>query len=797
MTISPDRAAGELRQRLAICPPERCQKSPRCLYKCCACVAVHLRFVLLQRRLIIHAAIVAAVFPFLSACEQAADHVAQPLAFVGAEACAACHADEYEAWSVSHHAKAMSPANGDTVLGDFADRRFEHFGLTSTFSRRDGKYRVRTDDANGELEDYEVKFTFGVAPLQQYLVEFPGGRLQVLPTAWDTRTSKQGGQRWFHVYGDEAITHEDILHWTGREQNWNYMCAECHSTGLQKNYRQGSDAFDTSWAEINVACEACHGRGSRHVADTSASLEVNLNDAGKAVWQMNDVTGIAQRSEPLTTPAAQPDACGRCHSRRGVIVPDYEFGRPLTDTHLPALLEEQLYYSDGQIQDEVYVYGSFLQSKMYRAGVICSDCHDPHSARLKTSGQVSDVCSTCHLQTKFASPGHHHHSPDAVECVDCHMPARTYMVVDPRRDHSFRVPAPDLTIKTGSPNACQGCHSDEDASWAAQAIDTWYGKSPRGASHFAEAIHAGRQGKAGANAALVDVINDDANSAIVRATALTLLGTPLADDAAAAIRREMSSEDPLIRIAALRAIEGIAPEYRAQWAAALLRDPVRAVRIQAVTTLSLARDTLPPSYLESFESAEREYISAQRSIAERPEAHVNLGNLYVGRGDAVQAEQSFLDALQMEPRAVTARANLADLYRQTRRDADAEQLLRDGIEIDDASAALHHSLGLMLVRGGQPEAALVELARAAELDAENSRFAYVHAVALNSLAQTEQAVSALESARATFPANYDIGWALATIYRDLGRADDARAVAEGLRDQFPQDRNVHQLLDSL
>ncbi len=752
---------------------------------------------MLRPRLPFHAAVLAAVLPLSSACEPAADKVAEPLAFVGADACASCHAEEFAAWSTSHHAQAMLPANEDTVFGDFADSEFEHFGVTSTFTRRDGQHWVRTDNANGELRDYEVKFTFGVTPLQQYLVEFPGGRLQVLPTAWDTRPDRQGGQRWFHVYGDDAITHSNPLHWTGREQNWNYMCAECHSTGLEKNYRQGSDAFDTSWAEINVACEACHGRGSRHVADTSASLEVNLNDAGQAAWQMNDVTGIAQRSEPLTAPAVQPEACGRCHSRRGVISLDYQFGRPLTDTHLPSLLDEQLYYPDGQMQDEVYVYGSFLQSKMYRAGVTCSDCHDPHSARLKTNGKVSEICSRCHLPAKFDSPGHHHHSPGALECVDCHMPARTYMVVDPRRDHSFRVPSPELTIRTGSPNACQGCHSDEDASWAAQAVETWVGKSARGSSHFAEAIHAGRQGKAGANAALVNVINDGTNAGIVRATALALLATPFTDDAAAVIRREMSSDDPLIRIAALRAIEGIAPEYRAQWAAPLLRDPVLAVRIQAVTALSLARDTLRQSYLESFDSAEREYVSAQKAIAERPEAHINLGNLYVGRGDAARAEQSYQNALGMEPRAVAARANLADLYRQTGRDADAERLLRDGIEIDDESAALHHSLGLMLVRSGEQEAAIVELARAAELDTENSRFAYVHAVALNSLGQTEQAVSALEGARKTFPADYDIAWALATIYRDLGRADDARVVAERLQVQFPDDANIRRLLDSL
>jgi len=780
---------GELRQRLALSRPDRCQISPRCLYECCARAAVRLRFALPHPRHSSCAAVLLAVLPLFYACERAADEVTQPPAFVGAKSCGACHAEQYRAWSASQHASAMQIANDETVLGDVT--------ASSVFSKRDGKYQARIENADGELQDFDIKYTFGVSPLQQYLVELPGGRLQALPLAWDSRPSENGGQRWFHIYGDEVIGHTDPLHWTGREQNWNYMCAECHSTDLQKNYAADNDTFDTRWAEINVACEACHGPGSRHVDDTEAGFNVNLNDSGDASWRMNAVTGIAERSSTPISRSSQPEACGRCHSRRGVITADYEYGKSLTDTHLPSLLDERLYYPDGQILDEVYVYGSFLQSKMYRAGVTCSDCHDPHTARLKTDGKVSDVCSTCHLPTNFAVSEHHHHPADEVECVDCHMPSRTYMVVDPRRDHSFRVPRPGLTIKTGSPNACSACHDDKDASWAANAVETWYGKISDEPAHFAEAIHAGREGEAGANAALVSVASDEQNSGIVRATALTLLAAPFADDAAAAIKRELSSDDPLIRIGALRALEGIAPEYRGQWAAALLSDPIRAVRIQAMNALSPARATLRQADQDRFMAAEVEYIESQEAIAERPESHINLGNLYVEDGDAGKAEESYLAALRMEPRAVAARANLADLYRQTQRDADAEKLLRSGLVIDNESAALHHSLGLILVRQGQSDVALLELARAAELDSGDSRFVYVYAVALNSLGQSGQAISVLENARESFPANYDIAWALATMYRDLGRVDDARAAAERLLKQFPNDQNGGRLLDTL
>jgi tetratricopeptide (TPR) repeat protein len=747
----------------------------------------------------------------LFGCEQPAEEAApapgismQAPAFVGTEVCAGCHAKQFADWQGSHHDLAMQHANQHTVLGDFDGSEFKHFDVTSTFFRRDGKYWVRTDNADGELEDFEVRYVYGVTPLQQYLVEFPDGRLQVLATTWDARPHDEGGQRWFHIYDDELITHTDQLHWTRREQNWNYMCAECHSTKLEKNYSSSTDSFDTTWFEINVACESCHGPGSQHLGlaesgshESATGFGVELDDAGTAVWQMNVATGTAERSEPPTSPLAQPEACGRCHSRRGVITPDYQFGRPLTDTHLPSLLDEGLYYPDGQILEEVYVYASFLQSKMYRAGVTCTDCHDPHTARLKTTGKHSNVCATCHLPAKFDSPEHHHHSQNDVECVDCHMPSTNYMVVDPRRDHSFRIPRPELTINTGSPNTCTECHSDENARWAANAVDAWYGRKADKAAHFAEAIHAGRLGSLGANTQLIGVISDDDISGIVRATALTLLAVPFADDVAAVIRRELSNRDPLIRIAALRALEGVLPEYRAQWAASLLGDPIRAVRIQAARTLSPARAMLRQRDQEQFKKAELEYINAQLAIAERPESHMNLGNVYAEGGDAAKAEESYFFALQMEPRAIGARVNLADLYRQHQREGDAEQLLRDGIALDDQSAVLHHTMGLVLVRARKPEAALVELARAADLDTENGRYVHVYAVALNSLGEPQKAIEVLETARETFPADYDISWALATMYRDVGRTSDAKAAAERLASQFPDDQNIRSLLESL
>ncbi|HJZ04763.1 MAG TPA: multiheme c-type cytochrome, partial [Patescibacteria group bacterium] len=387
-----------------------------------------------------------------------------PARFVGGKVCAGCHEEEYKLWSGSHHDLAMQGANEKTVLGDFNDVGFTYFGVESKFYRRDGKFMVRTDGPDGKLHDYEIKYTFGIYPLQQYLIEFPGGRLQALSIAWDSRPKSEGGQRWFHLYPNEKIIHDDILHWTGPNQNWNYMCADCHSTNLKKNYDQKLNKYNTTWSEINVSCEACHGPGSLHVElakrsesenknlGYSKGLVVRLDERKGIKWTVDPQTGRAIRSEPRIT-NIEIETCAPCHSRRSVIWKDHAFGKPYMDTHLPTLLEEDMYYADGQIQGEVYEYGSYLQSKMYHEGVTCSDCHEPHSLKLRADG--NGVCTQCHLNSKYDSTLHHFHKMGSVgtSCVECHMPVTTYMVIDPRHDHSIRIPRPDLSVKIGTPNA--------------------------------------------------------------------------------------------------------------------------------------------------------------------------------------------------------------------------------------------------------------------------------------------------------------------------------------------------------
>ena len=407
--------------------------------------------------------------------------------FAGSETCRSCHAKEFNEWESSHHHAAMQPATAATVLGDFSGVTFTQDGITSTFFQKDDRYFIRTDGPDGKLADFEVRYTFGLTPLQQYLIEMPGGRYQAFGIAWDTRPKEEGGQRWYHLYPKRALKPGDPLHWTGIDQTWNFQCAWCHATNLQKNYDTKTKTFQTRWSEMSVGCESCHGPASDHIAwatrgepaGEDKGLLVRFNERRDVTWPMGD-NGQASRSVPRTK-AKEIEICATCHARRQQFSSDATGLRSLLDAFRPSTLERDLYHVDGQQHDEVFTYGSFLQSKMYAAGVTCADCHNPHSGKLLANGNA--VCSQCHAPVRFDTTAHHHHaagSPGS-KCASCHMPPTTYMGVDARHDHSMRIPRPDRSILLGTPNACTMCHSDKPAAWARDAIRSWYPSPKPGA----------------------------------------------------------------------------------------------------------------------------------------------------------------------------------------------------------------------------------------------------------------------------------------------------------------------------
>ena len=719
--------------------------------------------------------------------------------FVGSEACAGCHDQAYAAWKDSHHARAMQHATADTVLGNFAHATFRYAGVESTFFQRDGKYFVHTDGSDGKLKDFEIKFTFGVDPLQQYLIEFPDGRIQALSIAWDSRPAAQGGQHWFHLYPSDKVDHRDELHWTRYAQNWNFMCADCHSTDVHKNYDAASNTFHTTYKEISVGCEACHGPGSAHLEwakttpkDAMQGLTVNMNERKGVNWSTDAATGKPTRSSPRATDA-EIQVCAQCHSRRGQIAEEYRAGLPFLDFYRPALLSQGLYYVDGQQRDEVYVWGSFLQSRMYHAGVTCGDCHEPHGQKLRAEGNA--LCGTCHQSATYDTPAHHHHEGTGrgTRCVDCHMPERTYMVVNPRRDHSIRIPRPDLTVKLGVPNPCSGCHAQTDAQWAAQKIEQWYGHRPEGFQRYAEAFAYAEKRSAEAVPSLTSLALEPSNPAVARATALEDLARYPSRAAADAAQAVLSDPDALVRRASIGTLSMLPPAQRLPLLAPLLGDPIRTVRMEAVSVLADALAGADAVQRAAFEPAAAEYESSQQFNADRPESRAALGNFYQRQGRFDEAEAQLRAALILDPKFAPGYVNLADLLRTQQHDEQAEQVLRDGLRRSPGAAALHYALGLTLVRLGRHADALTELERAAKFAPDDARFAYVYAVALNGAGKTAPAIAEIDRALKYRPDDRDLLNAGFTFRRDSGDVAGARRYAERLIERYPDDPDTVQL----
>jgi Flp pilus assembly protein TadD len=740
-------------------------------------------------------------------------HTANQTTYVKNETCVECHPKQYKEWTRSHHDLAMDVATEETVIGDFNNSTFTQHGVTSTFYKKDGKFFVRTDGRNGKLHDYEITYVFGVDPLQQYMIEFPDGRIQLPDIGWDNHSKEEGGQRWVHLHPDEDISPRHIFHWTRRFLNWNYMCAECHTTNLQKNFDLETNTFKTTWSDIDVGCQACHGPGSNHV-EWARSIEKTGNKEHKYDNRGLEVDLKAEDSR------VQIEACARCHSRRNGLRVDYQYGKPFMDYFVPQVLTDPLYYPDGQILDEVYVYGSFIQSKKYQQGIRCTDCHHPHSARLFVDGNV--LCTRCHSPApkqrfetvapkNYDSPDHHFHKQDSpgAQCVECHMPETKYMIVDPRRDHSFQIPRPDISVKLNVPNSCNRCHKDQSARWAADKVNEWYPSTRdkrEKETYFAEIFAAGQAGKAEAEAGLVKVARDQSQPAIIRATALNILSAYRSQDALDITASSLNDDDPLVRYEAVRGISALihkrlgANDQQKKYSTLvpLLKDPIHAVRTEAARALTeVPKELFNQLHRKDFEKVLDEYKERQQAIADRPESHLNLGLMYENVGEKDKAETSYKTAMRLVPDFLPARFNLANLYNLMGRNADAERVLRDGFQRVPNEGQLYYSLGLLLAEEKRYPEVANNLGKAAELMPKNARAHYNHGLALQHLGRRSGAETALLKAHRLGRSDPSILQALAVFYFQGRQWDQATIYAEQLARLYPNERGPSQMLEQI
>ncbi len=707
----------------------------------------------------------------------------QPAAdWLGSQVCLECHEPIVRSWAKSHHGLAMQTVSEQTVLGDFDDVSFDYYGETTRFVRDAGAFVIETAGPDGEPTRYEIKHTFGVAPLQQYLVETEPGRLQAFPIAWDARAKTEGGQRWFHLQPDEHIRIGDPLHWTGPSFNWNNACAACHSTGVAKNYDRKSRRYATRFAEIDVSCEACHGPALRHVAMARAGELVegkgfvhSLPKHVQRLWSFAEGRDIAQlQSAPRTD---ELEVCAPCHSRRAELGAD---AGGYHDRYRLELLDPVLYFDDGQIKDEVFVYGSFLQSKMHAAGVVCSDCHEPHSLGLRAEGNA--LCTRCHRASTYDREAHSLHKPGTAgsDCVDCHMPERTYMGVDDRSDHRFGIPQPLVSEAVDATDACTSCHEGKTPKWAAKHIAAHF--QPRDKPAHVAALAAARRNEPGAAKALIEVATSEEQPDIIRATALEELALLPSPSSPEALSKLSKDESPLVRRGVVSAAQGMPPALRAPIVRPLLSDPVRVLRLAAVAALlGVDQQDWTEADRGAFAKALEEYRALQEFTADRGEGLSDLAHLATLEGDFEQALSLLRQANEVDPSFTAAYVNQADVYRATGRNADAEAVLRRGMTRAADPSAIEHALGLTLVRMQQHDEALRRLAAAHEQRPEVLRYGYVYAVALFDLGQKEESIAVLERMHDEAPGNDEILALLVNYLTQTQQRDRAAPYAKKLR----------------
>jgi Tfp pilus assembly protein PilF len=667
------------------------------------------------------------------------------------------------------------------VLGDFSYTTIKFHGYASRFFVDKEQYFVETMNESGSTQVFPVLYTFGYHPLQQYLVDIGHGKLQAFDIAWDTRSKAEGGQRWFHLQPDEKITPEHPFFWTRHFQNWNSRCAQCHSTNLQKIYSAKTNSYDTQWSDVNVACEACHGPGSIHV------------DLAKAKKLSQKVTGFShQAQQPLSWEFKKGDAiaspqgiknsdhinmCGSCHSLRTQLM-EKTTGENFHDSSRLQLLNKGSYFDDGQIREEVFVMGSFLQSKMYSKGVTCNNCHDPHSGKVLIQG--NGLCSQCHDPEVFDTNKHHHHAANSkgAACVNCHMPNRTYMQLDERRDHSFTIPRPDLSLTLDVPNVCTQCHKGEqgkDNAWAGKQLSEW-GAKP-GDEHWAHLNYRAQAGDLLVTRPLTTAVEQNVLPALIRASLLDQLSIIPSRVSVETAQKSLLDSSPLVRRAAVNALEALPVETRWQLLSPYLKDESRSVRFEIAESVASMLNRLPPDQQTDLVEIIKEYRQSLSVSSDAPSTQVAIANLELQLGNTGAAEQAYLQALRIEPGYVQALINLADFYRQTGRESEAEPLHKKALRIAPDDGAVQHSYGLFLIRRQKYDAALPYLKAASGQTNARPRYAYVYAIALDSKNRTNAAIKVLEKANERWPNQYDL---LMTLVIYLEKAGDKQSIYEYL-----------------
>lgn len=672
------------------------------------------------------------------------------------EQCLGCHPSEVKAWQSSHHFFAMQEATAQFIQGDFSNTLYQDESGWTRFYQQNGGYFIETGKPNQQGESYPVKYTFGVEPLQQILVDIGQGRLQAYTVAWDSRSKAEGGQRWYNLYQN---THEaeSPFYWKGQFNNWNARCAQCHSTGLQRHYEVESDHYQTTWKAINVSCESCHGNANRHIElkknnleATHSGFESPLNRRSSWVFEEGNPTAVLANKGTVFSTQGLLDECAACHSRRISLIDGEERGQ-FSQHFIPRLAIPELYHLDGQIRDEVYVYGSFTQSKMSSSGVSCTHCHDSHTAKVFTLDNA--LCAQCHLPTEFDTQAHtlHKENTSGSQCIDCHMPYTTYMGVDNRRDHAFRVPNPWVSEAFGNKDVCVECHTDKNSQWSQMQLEQKREAIFGDFSDIGPAVLLNQQQPKQGQANIRKWVRDLRQPEMRRAVLVTYLDVHQADNLETLFQL---SSDPsyLVKLAVLQVLERADFAAQVQIGFGLLYDENKNVRLEAIQLLAPAlRQSIPQEARAPLEEKLRESIATYQAQQDLLSAQLALGDLAYKVGNIAQAKVQYENAIQIEPAFLPAKVNLASILRESGELKASKSLLHQVLDVEPNQALALFNLGLVHILESDIGQAVALLEKASDLEPENTQYGLTYLLALERKGEKVRALLELERLKVLTP----------------------------------------------
>jgi len=699
--------------------------------------------------------------------------------YLGSESCMECHADQFKDWKGSDHDRAMEVPTRENVLAKFEGEIFNSQGVSSTFFTKDGDFYVNTEGPDGLNHDYKISYTFGLRPLQQYLVQFPDGRYQALRTAWDTEKKV-----WYDLYPDFKVVHSEWLHWSRGGLNWNNMCADCHSTNVRKNYNENTKAYNTEYSIINVSCEACHGPGKEHITQVK-----DLGDGYAAKDSKFQMTADISSQQLV-------NQCARCHMRREQFSENFNHEGTLLDHYFPQLLESPIYFADGQILDENYVYGSFIQSKMYHNGVSCKDCHNSHSLKLKFDG--NKLCMQCHEPEQYNVASHHKHAgiEDASQCINCHMVGKTYMGIDYRRDHSFRIPRPDQSIKYDTPNACVQCHIDKTNEWAWEGFKKLYGEPD--SIHFSDYLAPGIAGEPNAHEGLFDLAQNQKQPDIARASAVMVMQNYNLQNRINDFVAFLNDKSPLVRGATIDVLSQLNSADFMSYLLPKLKDDKRTVRVKAFFALGvIAENNIPADYKTVYKKVAKEFDSYLKVNADFSGGQAKKATYYQKKGDLPKAKLAYEKALEIDNHNNIVRSNLANIYYNLGETVKAESAFREVIKQEPDFGLTYYSLGLLLAELNRIDDAIIEMEKAYNLLPDNVRIIYNLSLMYGKVNNLKAAEKTLLEGIKIYPNNEDLLYALAFQYVNKKENGKALKIINQLIQINPNNTNYQNLLKSV